>query len=83
MPKRERVEFEVSLNPADESGPVRLCLWVRRFLGDEELTGRYEIFETLERLDAFIARTQGSEEELAALRAARDRFAASLGKTAE
>jgi len=82
MPKRERVEFEVSLNPADESGPVRLCLWVRRFLGEEELTGRYEIFETLERLDGFIARTQGSEEELAALRAARESFAASLGDTA-
>ena len=78
MPKRERVEFEVSLNPADENGPIRLCLWVRRFLGDEELTGRYEIFETLERLDAYIARTKGSDEDLAALRAARERFAASL-----
>jgi hypothetical protein len=52
---------------------------VRRFHGDEELTGRYEVFEDLPRLDEFIARAALAGEDVAGLGDARDRFAALLG----
>jgi hypothetical protein len=56
MPTDDHVKFEASMSPAGEDGPARLYVWVRRFHGDEELTGRYEVFEDLKRLDEFIAR---------------------------
>jgi hypothetical protein len=79
MPSDHRVKFEASLSPADEDGPARLYVWVRRFQGDEELTGRYEVFADLPRLDEFIARAMAGGQDVAALRTARDLFAESLG----
>jgi hypothetical protein len=79
METDDRVKFEASLNPPDEDGPARLYVWVRRFHGDEELTGRYEVFEDLPRLDEFIARAALAGEDVAGLGDARDRFAALLG----
>ena len=78
MPSDERLKFEASLSEPDEDGPVRLFLWIRRFQGDDELTGRYEIFDDLGRLDDFIARAEASGEDTSELRSARDRFAESL-----
>ncbi len=80
MPSDERLKFEASLSEPDEEGPVRLFLWIRRFQGGDELTGRYEIFDDLGRLDDFIARAEASGEDTAELRSARDRFAESLGQ---
>lgn len=79
MATEERVKFVASLIPPDADGPARLYLWVRRFQGEEELTGRYEIFEDLARLDAFIARAEASGEDTAELRSAREGFAGLLG----
>jgi hypothetical protein len=75
MATDDRVKFEASLSPSDEGGPARLYVWVRRFHGDEELTGRYEVFEDLPRLDEFIARAALAGEDVAELGTARDRFA--------
>jgi hypothetical protein len=80
MAKSERVEYEVSVHPPEDGEPARLYVWVRRYQGDEELTGRYEVFESLGRLDDFILRAATSGQDIAGLRTARDRFAASLGK---
>ena len=80
MPSDERLKFEASLSEPDEEGPVRLFLWIRRFQGGDEMTGRYEIFDDLGRLDEFIARAEASGQDTAELRIARDRFAASLGQ---
>jgi hypothetical protein len=80
MPSDERLKFEASLSEPGEEGPVRLFLWIRRFQGDDEQTGRYEIFDDLGRLDDFIARAEASGEDTAELRNARDRFAESLGQ---
>lgn len=74
----DSVTFETSLSEPEEGEPARLFVWVRRFHGTEELTGRYEVFEDLERLDEFIARTAASGEDVSGLRGARDRFAESL-----
>jgi hypothetical protein len=74
----DRVKFEASLSPPGEDGPARLYVWVRRFHGTEELTGRYEVFEDLPRLDEFIARAALAGEDVADLGIARDRFADSL-----
>jgi hypothetical protein len=74
----DRVKFEASLSPAGEEGPARLYVWVRRFHGTEELTGRYEVFEDLPRLDEFIARAALAGEDVADLGIARDQFAESL-----
>ena len=79
MASDDRVKFEASLSPADEDGPARLYVWIRRFYGDEELTGRYEVFEDLPRLDEFIARAAASGEDTADLRTARAGFAEILG----
>jgi hypothetical protein len=79
MPTDDHVTFEASMSPAGEDGPARLYVWVRRFHGDEELTGRYEVFEDLQRLDEFIARAAAAGQDIAALRTARDEFSNSLG----
>jgi hypothetical protein len=79
MPTDDHVKFEASMSPAGEDGPARLYVWVRRFHGDEELTGRYEVFEDLRRLDEFIARAAVAGQDIDALRTARDDFANSLG----
>ena len=76
-----RVQFEASVSEAGEGGPARLFIWVRRFQGGEELTGRYEVFDDLARLDGFIARHAAAGEDTAALREARERFAESLRGT--
>lgn len=77
-----RVKFETSLGEADEGEPARLFVWVRVFHGEEELTGRYEVFEDLERFDGFVARAGEAGHDTAELRKAREMFAAGLGKTA-
>jgi hypothetical protein len=74
----DRIQYDVSVNPPESGRPARLYVWVRRFHGAEELTGRYEVFEDLARLDDFIARAAGAGEDAAELRTARDRFAAVL-----
>jgi len=79
MPTDDHVKFEASMSPAGEDGPARLYVWVRRFHGSEELTGRYEVFEDLRRLDEFIARAAAAGQDIADLRTARDDFANSLG----
>ena len=78
MATEDRVTFEASLSEPEEGEPARLYVWVRRFQGDEEMTGRYEVFEDLERLDEFIARATAAGEDTAGLTDARDRFAESL-----
>lgn len=78
MTSDERLKFEASLSEQDEPGPVRLYVWIRRFQGSDELTGRYEIFDDLVHLDDFIARAEAAGQETADLRSARDRFAESL-----
>ncbi|HEY4589600.1 MAG TPA: hypothetical protein VII86_10255 [Thermoanaerobaculia bacterium] len=80
MASDDRVKFEASLSPADEDGPARLYIWIRRFQGDEELTGRYEVFEDLPRLDEFIARAAATGQDMADLRTARAGFAEILGR---
>lgn len=80
MANGHRVTFETSVSEPDEAGPARLYVWVRHFEGDEELTGRYEVFEDLARLDEFIARTAASGEDVAILEAARETFATTLGQ---
>jgi hypothetical protein len=80
MPSDERLKFETSLSEPGEEGPVRLYVWIRRFQGGDETTGRYEIFEDLGRLDDFILRAEASGEDTAELRSARVRFAESLGQ---
>lgn len=72
--------FEASVSGPEDGEPARLYVWVRRFRGNEELTGRYEVFEDLARLDDFIARATAAGEDTAGLRDARERFAESLGK---
>lgn len=72
------LRFETSLLGRDEGGEPRLVVWVRRFAGEEELTGRYEVFADLARLDAFIAQTEQAGHDAAALHAARPGFAAAL-----
>lgn len=72
------LRFETSLLGRDEAGEPRLVVWVRRFAGDEELTGRYEVFADLERLDTFIAQTERAGHDAAALHQARPGFAAAL-----
>ena len=79
MESENRVTYEASVEAA-AGRPARLYVWVRRFQGDEELTGRYEIFEDLARLDEFIARAAAAGDDTARLRSARESFAASLGK---
>ncbi|HEY0514748.1 MAG TPA: hypothetical protein VGH73_22810 [Thermoanaerobaculia bacterium] len=78
MAMDEHVRYEASLDPPEAGVPARLYIWVRRFHGNEELTGRYEVFEDLARLDDFIARAAAAGEDAAELRAARDRFAATI-----
>ncbi len=79
MATDDHVKFEASLSPPGESGPARLYVWVRRFHDGEELTGRYEVFADLQRLDEFIARAAQAGEDVAELGIARDEFAQSLG----
>ena len=80
MASDDRVKFEASLTPADEDGPARLYVWIRRFHGDEELTGRYEVFEDLPRLDELIERAEAKGQDTADLRTARAEFAEILGR---
>ena len=80
MGNGHRVTFETSVSEPDEGGPAKLFVWVRHFEGNEELTGRYEVFEDLAALDEFIARTAATGEDTAPLRAAREAFATTLGK---
>jgi len=80
MATDDRVTYEASFGEPEAGEPARLYVWVRRFRGEEELTGRYEIFEDLARLDEFIARVSGTGGDTAGLRSARDLFAESLGK---
>ena len=81
MAQDERVTFEASVNGPDESRPARVLVCVRRFRGKEELTGRYEVFSDLARLDDFIARAAAAGQDTSGLRTARDRFAEILGKS--
>ncbi len=76
-----QVQFEASLSEAGEDNPPRLFIWIRRFHGAEELTGRYEVFDDLARLDGFIARAAASGEDTAVLHEARERFAESLRRS--
>ncbi len=80
MANDDRVTYEASLSEPAAGEPVRLYVWVRRFRKDEELTGRYEIFEDLARFDEFIARVSAAGGDTAGLRGARERFAAQLGQ---
>jgi hypothetical protein len=80
MESEDRVTYEPSLSEPAAGRPARLYVLVRRFQGDEELTGRYEIFEDLARLDEFIAHVSAAGGDTAELRGARERFAESLGK---
>lgn len=73
--------FEASVSEPDEGGPARMFVWVRRFRGNEELTGRYEVFSDLPRLDEFIARAAAAGQDIAGLRKERERFAETLGKS--
>jgi hypothetical protein len=83
MANEDRVTYEVSVGEPEAGRPARLYVWVRRFQGDEELTGRYEIFESLARLDEFIARVAAAGGDTAGLRNARESFAASLARGPE
>ncbi|HEX3556852.1 MAG TPA: hypothetical protein VIA62_26815 [Thermoanaerobaculia bacterium] len=76
-----RVQFDATVSEAGEGGPARLFIWVRRFQGGEELTGRYEVFDDLARLDGFIARHAAAGEDTAVLHEARERFAEHLRGT--
>ena len=78
MANEDQVTYEASLGEPEPGRPARLYVWVRRFQGNEELTGRYEIFEDLARLDEFIARVAAAGGDTAGLRSARERFADSL-----
>jgi hypothetical protein len=78
----EHLTFEASLRVPEDGEPARLYVWVRRFRGDEELTGRYEVFADLARLDDFIARAAAAGEDTAELQSARERFAECLGRGA-
>ncbi len=78
MANGHRVTFETSVSEPDEDGPAKLFVWVRHFEGTEELTGRYEVFEDLARLDEFIARAEAAGEDVSSLSGPRDRFAESL-----
>jgi len=82
MASDDRVKFEASLSPADEDGPARLYVWIRRFHGDEELTGRYEVFEDLPRLDELIERAEAKGQDTTDLRTARAGLAEILGRQA-
>ncbi len=73
-----RVQFEASVSEAGEGGPARLFIWVRRFQDGEELTGRYEVFDDLDRVDGYIARQAAAGEDVAVLQEARESFAAHL-----
>ncbi|HEV7505535.1 MAG TPA: hypothetical protein VGS07_11530 [Thermoanaerobaculia bacterium] len=77
-----RVQFEASVSEAGEGGPARLFVWIRRFQGGEELTGRYEAFDDLPRLDSFISRQAAAGEDTSVLLEARERFAEQLGGAA-
>jgi len=79
MAENERVTFEASMSEPGEGEPVRIFVWVRRFRDKEELTGRYEVFSDLARLDEFIARAAAAGQDIAGLRQERDRFAETLG----
>ena len=79
MAQDDRIQYEVSVNPPEEGRPARLYVWMRRFHEKEELTGRYEVFEDLARLDEFIARAAEAGEDAIELRTARQRFAEILG----
>ena len=81
MGQDERVTYEASVNGPDENRPARVLVCVRRFRGKEELTGRYETFSDLARLDDFIARAATAGQDISGLRTARDRFAGILGKS--
>ena len=80
MATEDRVTFEASLSEPAEGRPARLYVWVRRFQGDEEMTGRYEVFEDLARLDGFIARASAAGEDIGGLLGAREGFAECLGR---
>ena len=82
MATDDRVKFEASLSPPGEDGPARLYVWVRRFHDGEELTGRYEVFEDLPRLDELIERAEAKGQDTAGLRSARAGLAEILGRQA-
>lgn len=73
-----QIRFDTSVTEPEPGRPARLFVWVRRFQGDEELTGRYEIFDNLAKFDEFIARHEAAGEDITALRTARDTFADTL-----
>jgi len=80
MPTEDRVTYEPSLPKPAAGERARLYVAIRRFQGDEELTGRYEVFEDLSRLDQFIAHVAAAGGDTTELRSARERFAESLGQ---
>lgn len=73
-----KVRFDTSVADPEEGRPARIFVWVRRFQGDEELTGRYEVFDNLASFDEFIARHEAGGEDVSSLRTARDTFAGAL-----
>jgi hypothetical protein len=80
MDDEDRVTYEASLGEPVAGEPPRLYVWVRRFHGEDELTGRYEIFDDLGRFDDFIARVSATGGDVGGLSTARQRFAESLRK---
>ncbi|HYO13983.1 MAG TPA: hypothetical protein VE685_12380 [Thermoanaerobaculia bacterium] len=77
-----QVKFETSVAEPEEDKPPRLFVWVRQFQGDEELTGRYEVFGDLASFDEFIARYEAAGEDISTLRTARESFADTLEREA-
>jgi hypothetical protein len=73
-----QVRFETSVAGPEEGKPPRLFVWVRRFQGDEELTGRYEVFGDLASFDELIARYEAAGVDVTTLRTARETFADTL-----
>lgn len=73
-----QVRFETSVAEPEEGKPPRLFVWVRRFQGDEELTGRYEVFGDLASFDELIARYEAAGVDVTPLRTARATFAGTL-----
>jgi hypothetical protein len=76
----DKVRFDTSVAEPEGGRPARIFVWVRRFQGEEELTGRYEVFGDLASFDEFIARHEAAGEDVSSLRTARDTFAGTLQK---
>ena len=74
----DRVRFDTSVTEPAEGRSARIFVWVRRFQGEEELTGRYEVFDDLASFDEFIARHEAAGADVSPLHTARDTFSRML-----